>query len=167
MKRKWVNGILAAVMLLCAVPTTLLAEQTDTEEEFVIKEVGVPEGTDFQPEVIGQTEDGEDIYGSYIEAPEDTDVPVLEDAELENETLTADSIPEVYNPKASGFTGGYTLPKVRDQNPYGTCWAFGSLASAEMSLARKYNVSKDLSELQLAYFTYHMGLIEQASVARF
>ena len=69
------NGILAAVMLLCAVPTTLLAEQTDTEEEFVIKEVGVPEGTDFQPEVIGQTEDGEDIYGSYIEAPEDTHFP--------------------------------------------------------------------------------------------
>ena len=137
-------------------------EETDIvmdapEGDVIETESGVPEGTVFQEEVIGQTEDGQDIYGGYVEAPEDTDVPLMDDVELENEALTASSIPATYNPKASGFTGGYKLPAVRNQNPYGTCWTFGSLASAEMSLARKYNVSKDLSELQLAYFTYHGG----------
>lgn len=42
-------------------------------------ESGVPEGTVFQEEVIGQTEDGQDIYGGYVEAPEDTDVPLMDD----------------------------------------------------------------------------------------
>ena len=157
MKKKWLAGILAAVTLFCFEPMTLLAEPTEGEavEEPIITEFGVPKDMADSGEVIAQTEDGQAVYGGYIEVPEDTDVPELADEEIENQALTNQTVPSVYNPKEDGFSGGYTLPSVRNQNPYGTCWAFGSLAASEMSLARKYNVTRDLSELQLAYFTYH------------
>ena len=48
-------------------------------------------------------------------------------------------------------------PAVRDQNPYGTCWAFSSLGLAEFDLISDGIAKKDidLSELQLIYFTYN------------
>lgn len=48
------------------------------------------------------------------------------------------------------------LPPLRDQNPYGTCWSFASLALAEISLMKKgIYTEPDLSELHLAYFTFN------------
>ena len=53
------------------------------------------------------------------------------------------------------------LPALRNQNPYSTCWAFSSIALAEMSLIRQGKISVedvnkiDLSELHLAFFTYN------------
>jgi hypothetical protein len=64
--------------------------------------------------------------------------------------FNADSLPSKYICNS--------LPDLRSQNPYGTCWAFSSIALAEISLVRQgYYLPEDidLSELQLAYFTYH------------
>mgnify|MGYP000019722797 FL=1 len=49
------------------------------------------------------------------------------------------------------------LPAVRNQNPYGTCWAFSTVACVEINLINKGYVTSDidLSEMHLAYFTYH------------
>ena len=46
-------------------------------------------------------------------------------------------------------------PGIRDQNPYGTCWAFSTMGLAEFDLINDGTFDKDidLSELQLAYFT--------------
>ncbi len=57
--------------------------------------------------------------------------------DIENNTLTAQSIPADgsmelpyrYDLREKGRT-----PKVRDQGPYGTCWAFASLAALESAL---------------------------------
>lgn len=45
----------------------------------------------------------------------------------------------------------------RNQNPYGTCWAFSSIGLAESDLITKgqRDSSVDLSELQLIHFTYN------------
>jgi uncharacterized repeat protein (TIGR02543 family) len=50
-----------------------------------------------------------------------------------------------------------TLPPLSNQSPYGSCWAFASTALAEINLLKKGYItqSDDLSELHLAYFTYH------------
>lgn len=47
-------------------------------------------------------------------------------------------------------------PAVRNQNPYGTCWAFASLGMAEFDLINDGTADKniDLSELQLVNFTF-------------
>lgn len=49
------------------------------------------------------------------------------------------------------------IPALKSQLPYGTCWAFSSIALAEINLIKKgYELPDvDMSELQLAYFTYN------------
>lgn len=50
------------------------------------------------------------------------------------------------------------MPAARDQNPYGSCWAFGTIASVESNLITQGLASKDeidLSEMQLIYYMYH------------
>ncbi|MCR5503949.1 MAG: InlB B-repeat-containing protein [Lachnospiraceae bacterium] len=58
------------------------------------------------------------------------------------------SLPSTYIPT--------DLPPLRAQSPYGTCWAFSSIALAELNLLKKgITLPDDLSELHLAYFSYN------------
>ncbi len=82
-------------------------------------------------------------------------------------------IPEHYdvseNPYSSSFYAEESsfdfrdegfLPPARNQNPWGTCWAFTTLGVMEASLAAQQladPAAVDLSEHHLAYFTYHTG----------
>lgn len=56
-----------------------------------------------------------------------------------------ESIPSFYDVSS-------TLPKVRNQNPYGSCWSFSSIGLAEMSILSQESIYRDFSELQLCYF---------------
>ncbi|MDR0499555.1 MAG: lectin like domain-containing protein [Holophagales bacterium] len=47
------------------------------------------------------------------------------------------------------------LTPIRNQNPFGTCWAFGSIASIESNIKVTTGTSIDLSEWHLAWFTYN------------
>ena len=60
----------------------------------------------------------------------------------------------------SSVDAGNVTP-VRDQGPFGTCWAFSTIAAIESSLLAHGQAqvdTLDLSERQLAYFMYHEAL---------
>ncbi|WP_455719571.1 InlB B-repeat-containing protein [Agathobacter sp.] len=90
------------------------------------------------------------ITGDYIASDLDSNAPIYEP----EYAMYSDS----YIPSAFPTNGVQTLdddyPTVRDQNPYGSCWAFSSVGMAEFDLINDKSVNKnvDLSELQLAYF---------------
>ena len=48
-----------------------------------------------------------------------------------------------------------TLPEVRNQNPYNTCWAFAAVGAMEIDLIKDGKSPVDLSEFFLAYFSAH------------
>ena len=62
------------------------------------------------------------------------------------------ALPASYNNYENG-----NLPPIRDQNPYGTCWAFGTIAAVEADLIHDGTAGTgiDLSELHTIYYTYH------------
>ena len=83
--------------------------------------------------------------GGYLFLPEDYNTPAVN---VETELMTY----------ASGLEERYVtenLPAIRNQNPYGTCWAFSSISLAEIGILNREGISADLSELHLAYFTYN------------
>ena len=61
-------------------------------------------------------------------------------------------LPSSYNTK-----GTQCVTSVKNQNPYGTCWAFSYIALAESYMMKQKGASSDidLSEAQLAYFLYN------------
>ena len=81
-----------------------------------------------------------------------------------------ENVPDAQFPKKidlRDFNGKNYVTPVKLQNPYGTCWAFASIAAAETSIAANLlNIdmntatdaakrSVDFSERQLAWFTYN------------
>lgn len=75
-----------------------------------------------------------------------------------NNLIVAGAIPASYMTSMDKLTSKY--PDTRDQNPYGTCWAFAATATAEFGMISEgyEDKSVDYSELQLAYFTYNSAV---------
>lgn len=114
---------------------------------------------DAQSDVQAQTvigtasAEGTAVTGGYIPSDLDNNTPVYEP---EFEAYSNESLESKY--PANGIDGiKAKYPEVRDQNPYGTCWAFSSIGLAEFDLINDGMADKniDLSELQLAYFTFN------------
>lgn len=67
------------------------------------------------------------------------------------------SLPQTYNgltPAKYDLRERGMVSPVSDQNPFGSCWTFAALGSAESYLLGQ-GVHANLSNLHLAYFTYH------------
>lgn len=67
------------------------------------------------------------------------------------------SLPQTYNgstPEKYDLRERGMVSPVSDQNPFGSCWTFAALGSAESYLLGQ-GIHADLSNLHLAYFTYH------------
>ena len=93
--------------------------------------------------------DDEKTYdSSYIDINDRIDMyePVSDTFMLNNSV-----IPTYYDARENGV-----VTSVKNQNPYGTCWAFAALAAGETSLlSNGYSSEVDLSEYQLAYFFFN------------
>lgn len=88
----------------------------------------------------------------YIQSDLDYNTPVYHHDKIGRES---ENVPVAYPTDMSAFYTKY--PNSRDQNPYGTCWAFSTIGLAEFDLINKgvFNVQNDLSELQLVHFVYN------------
>ncbi len=122
-------------------------EQPASEDALEVEENTEEESQEIASEnnilVVENTDDNN--YGAIISDYAD-DVP-----SYISDVSTNDIIPSSYQLDKSKY------PDVRDQGSYGTCWAFAALGLSEFSLINKglANKTVDLSELQLAYFTYN------------
>ena len=101
-------------------------------------------------------EDAPQIAG-YVEDDIDYEVPSVETtAEFGPDFDTAESLPDSYNKFDDATILPKGLPVVRNQYPYGTCWAFSTIGSIEADLIHDgTDISPDLSELHLAYYMFH------------
>ena len=101
---------------------------------------------------------------NYINAakPAGFTVDIVErDDKNESGLFGTDPIDEPYYDMTqhNNYYGVRIVPPVRDQNPFGTCWAFSTVGMVETSLRIKNLVQSesdpgaDLSEAALAYFT--------------
>lgn len=148
------------------VETTEVTEETETSgddgtesvEETEVSEAVAEEETEVSETVTedvtedtleGTTEDVEtidvDASNGYISLPIEKEIGALAEDDVE---AYQSSLPSSYITP--------NLPSIRDQNPYGTCWAFSAASLAELSILQNESAdasSIDFSELHLAYFT--------------
>ena len=133
-------AVYMTLMALIAAPTTINAAVGENTK-----------GATMDEAVLEQEDEG-----AYLPIEEDDMAPVVEDSIADDERMvfgTESEVPAVFNPVKDNM--GYKLPQVRNQYPYGSCWAFTTNAAQEISLLKAGHGTMDLSELQLAYFTYH------------
>ncbi len=88
--------------------------------------------------------------GGYIKSDLDYNTPVYDPG-----IAMYSMLPDAYPGSVSEVTSKY--PSYRNQNPYGTCWAFASTGLAEFDLINDGSADQnvDLSELALAYYTFN------------
>ena len=141
MRRRIFAGFLAGVLILGS--STVYAE------------VG---GID----IIGDTvvEIGTETIAASADENETEDANLVQSYHGEEE-IKVSSLQELEPGADRGVhTSSYISPyitSIKNQNPYGTCWAHAAMASAEADLWKKglADSTIDLSEWQLAYFFYH------------
>ena len=107
-----------------------------------------PVSTDFVPFLSTDDEayiNAEDFSG-YLEDPRDLS-NLMSDPPRVSIPVT---LPAAFDPR----TSGRSLPAVRDQGTYGTCWSFASIGALETSYMTKFGKTVDLSELHQAWFVF-------------
>lgn len=155
-KQRFLAVLLSAALAFTPVIDVMAEENASQTEE------GSSTGKTEESGEVDQTEVGEEetkgqtvagSVGDYIPSELDYNTPIYEPSfEAYGERELESKYPEngIEDIKAK-------YPVVRNQNPYGTCWTFASMGLAEFDLINDGSVNQkvDLSELQLAYFTYN------------
>jgi len=141
MKKRFASILMSLALLGTGCLSGLDIAFADTE---------VPEEASIQTEYFRNPETG------YIYPAEEMEVPVSTSATTNEEGRNKAMLPSLY-PSGDVTQIINTYPATRSQSPYGTCWAHAAVACGEFDFVKNhgYTASIDLSELQLAYFTYH------------
>ena len=160
--------------------TTGVQEETDSAEEFQDSqetEFGADADSDTEvfstEDTVQEFEDGESSQENtkgirYIKGRPLTEEERAEELEPFKELELLDPGPEVesdldpvyaaYGSRETAYPSYYDsrqsglVTPVKDQHPFGTCWAFGMAAIMETSLLAQNKGTYDLSEEHLSYF---------------
>ena len=165
-KRNKIVSVLMSTLIVFSLlsPAKIKADEDDNvpAEENLISETEPVENKDDgpQPPVEQVTEEpseetAEEVF-SYGYIPNDFINP--EDLVVNRNTQLRKRSNEEENDLPSSYT--VYLSPIRDQQVFGTCWAFASVASAESTYYKKTGNYIDLSELHLAFFGYHNEGVE-------
>ena len=98
--------------------------------------------------------EGLEYTSGYVPSDLDYNTPVVNHSSDGISTI-GNVVPSSYHTDINYLNANYS--EVRDQDPYGTCWAFSTMGLLEYNLINKKLADKsiNLSPLQLAYFTYN------------
>lgn len=145
-------------------------ESTESEIELQIETENETESTESEIEPQTETENETELTEFEIETQAQTeisvndDLPLLPVVELDNDDIFAGMGGDISVLSEEDFPAQYNnsvnFTTVKDQNPWGTCWTFSTMALIENSLIEKGLAtadSIDLSERHLAYFANHTG----------
>lgn len=77
-------------------------------------------------------------------------VDFYQPVQINDALLKSGALPAQYDGRNKGI-----VSSVKNQNPYGTCWAFSAIGAAESQMLLKGSGEPDYSELQLLYFAFH------------
>lgn len=90
------------------------------------------------------------FYGHLDDGHESTGI-----VESTGEANYSTALPKKYDPRKQSL--GYTLPAVRNQGVYGTCWAHAALGALEISTIKNKKAAStlNLSEVQLVSASYY------------
>ena len=142
MKKRIFAGFLAGILLMGT--TTVYAETGSADRDDITIGIGA--------ETVAESVDED--------GTEYTDANLILSYHGEEE-IKVSSLQELepgadHGDLAASYKSPY-ITTIKDQNPYGTCWAHAAMASAEADLWKKglADSTIDLSEWQLAYFFYH------------
>lgn len=185
MKKRFLAVLLATVLSVSMASQTIYATELPSENPTSQEEPPREETEDTTEETVGETteenvteenptdENGleEDESEEIVESITEDELAFREDFVLppggyrEVEEVPIESIydyPDDYVPRRRGVNSleskyvTSTLPDLRNQGSYGSCWAHATMALAEISLLKQGKCTQtDLSELHLAYFSYH------------
>lgn len=124
-------------------PAENLTEEPAGDEAEEPEEIGFGSLEEVEQEEVFITEEELQNLSAESVQPETSSVYVMEEDQL---------VAALYQPIAAD-----TLPEARNQNPFGTCWAFAAVGAMEIDLIKDKNAdsSIDLSEFFLAYFAAH------------
>lgn len=113
--------------------------------------LAVPAASTLNAKADGETVNLDELdtnYG-YVSVP---DQEYAESVYEESDALFADTIPASYDSRSYN-----RVTSVKNQNPYGACWSFATMAAVESSMISKglYNKNNiDLSEMHLVRYSY-------------
>jgi hypothetical protein len=98
--------------------------------------------------------EGQEYTSGYVPSDLDYNTPVVNYSSDGISTI-GNVVPSSYHTDINFLNANY--PEVRDQNPFGACWAFSTMGLLEYNLINNKSADKsiNLSPRQLAYFTYN------------
>ncbi len=141
---------------------TAPAEDEGPKFDTVVSDIAAEEHDPVEPEVVGSDPGDQPEYSDYDGWHDiDFDIEQYDPEQVsvsDSDGISPDMDGDVIVEEMPAKYITPDMPGLRKQTPYNNCWAYSSIALAEINLIKKDPSLKDtinLSELQCSYYTYN------------